>query len=69
MNKINDIFEDKSFLETIVNYAIVIRADLESINQVKQDFAQNPCIDVVYQKYSFNKLYIREDGEDDVIEG
>ena len=61
--------KEKYFLETIVNYAIVIRADLETINEVKQDFAQNPCIDVVYQKYSFNKLYIREDGEDDVIEG
>ena len=61
--------KEKCFLETIVIYAIVIRANLETINQVKQAFAQNPCIDVVYQKYSFHKLYIREDGKDDVNEG
>jgi hypothetical protein len=54
-----------SFLDTIVNYAVVIRADLESINELKQVLAQNPCVDVVYQKYSFNKLIIREVGESD----
>ena len=54
-----------SFLDTIVNYAIVIRADLESINELKQVLAQIPCVDVVYQKYSFNKLVIREVGESD----
>jgi hypothetical protein len=57
--------KNNDFLNTIVNFAIVIRADLETINDIKQDFAQNPCIDIVYQKYSFNRLYIREDGEDD----
>ena len=55
----------KEFLETIVNFAVVIRADIETINEIKQDFARNPCIDVVYQKYSFNRLYITEDGETD----
>jgi len=65
MKEINERDEENSFLETIVNYAIVIRADLDTINEIKQDFAHNPCIDVVYQKYSFNKLYIREDGEAD----
>jgi hypothetical protein len=57
--------EMNSFLDTIVNYAVVIRADLKSINELKQVLAQNPCINVVYQKYSFNKLIIREIGETD----
>jgi hypothetical protein len=57
--------DENSFLDTIVNYAVVIRADLESINELKQELAQNPCVDVVYQKYSFNKLIIKEIGEPD----
>ena len=57
--------EMNSFLETIVNYAIVVRADLKSINELKQELAHNPCVDVVYQKYSFNKLIIKEVGETD----
>jgi hypothetical protein len=58
------IDRNKDFLTTIVNYAIVVRADIESVNEIKQFLAQNSCIDVVYQKYSFNKLYIMEDGQD-----
>ena len=53
------------FLETIVNFAIVIRADIETINEIKKEFARNPCIEVVYQKYSFNKLYVREGSDTD----
>ncbi|EMR75578.1 hypothetical protein MBGDF03_00124 [Thermoplasmatales archaeon SCGC AB-540-F20] len=55
--------DEKSFLDTIVNFAIVIRADLATINEIKQDLAHNPNVDVVYQKFSFDKLYIREDGD------
>ena len=53
------------FEDTIVNFAIVIRADISSINDLKWYLAQNECIDVIYQKYSFNRLYIKEDGEAD----
>lgn len=65
MIDINEENEGDSFLETIVNFAIVIRADLETINQIKQDLSKNQSVDVVYQKYSFNKLIIREDGDSD----
>ena len=65
MKEINEESRMNSFLDTIVNYAVVIRADLEIINEIKQGFAHNPCIDVVYQKYSFNKLYIKEGGDTD----
>lgn len=65
MKKINKENERDSFLETIVNFAIVIRTDVEKIEELKKELAQNSCIDIVYQKYSFNKLYIQEDGETD----
>jgi hypothetical protein len=57
--------DEKSFLETIVNFAIVIRADLDIIKEIKQDLAHNPSVDIVYQKFSFDKLYIREDSDTD----
>ena len=55
----------KDFEDTIVNYAVVLRADIRSINDLKWYLAQNECIDVIYQKYSFNRLFIKEDGEAD----
>jgi hypothetical protein len=55
--------KDKSFLKTIVNFAVVIRADLATINKIKRELASNPDVEVVYQKFSFNKLFIKEDGE------
>ena len=55
--------KDKSFLETIVNFAVVIRADLATINKIKRELASNPDVEVVYQKFSFSRLYIKEDDE------
>ena len=51
------------FQDTIVNFAVVVRADISSINDLKWYLAQNECIDVIYQKYSFNRLFISEDGD------
>lgn len=65
MKKDSENKEKISFLDTLVNYAVIIRADVETIDQIKRDFAQNPGVEVVYQRYSFNKLFIKEDGEDD----
>ena len=59
------IEKKNEFEDTIVNFAVVIRADISSINDLKCFLAQNECIDVIYQKYSFNRLFIREDGDAD----
>jgi len=55
----------KSFLETVVNYAVVFRADIDAVNEIKEYLAHHPSIDVVYQKYSFSKLYIKESSDAD----
>lgn len=54
-----------SFLDTIVNYALVIRTDLDTINRIKEEILCFPNVEIVYQRYSFNKLIIREDGDAD----
>ena len=53
----------KCFLETVVNYGIVVRGNLDAIEQLKRDLVDNPNIDVIYQRYSFSKLYITENGD------
>lgn len=35
------------------------------IDEIKQYLAQYPCFNVMYQKYSFTKLYIKKGGEID----
>ena len=42
---------------------IIRKAGSGTINEIKKDLAHNPSVDVVYQKFSFDKLYIREDGD------
>jgi len=43
-------FQIDNVLDVIVNYGLIIRA-------------RNPNVDVVYQRYSFSKLYIKEEGD------
>lgn len=54
-----------TFLDTIANYALVIRADLDTIDEIKKEINHYPSVEIVYQKYSFDKLYIKEDGDAD----
>jgi len=61
MNKINE----KSFLETIVNYALVIRADLDTIAEIKKQIKEYPAVETIYQKYSLKKLIINEETDED----
>jgi len=52
-----------NFLETKVNCAIVFRADIETVRQVKKTLLGFPDVQMVYQRYSFNQLIVREKGE------
>ncbi len=65
MKQIEKEFCKDSFLETIVNYGLIIRGNLEAIEEIKLYLAHHPDVDVIYQRYSFNKLYIRDDGDSD----
>ena len=56
---------EKNFLSTIVNYAVVIRTDFETISQIKKEMQRYDNVEIVYQKYSLFRLMIREEGEKD----
>lgn len=49
------------FLRTEVTFALVLRLDLESVQQVKEFLTEKDDIDVVYQTTDSGKLYITED--------
>ncbi|GAI11656.1 unnamed protein product [marine sediment metagenome] len=49
-----------NFLKTIFSYAVVIRADVEEIQALKQYLADHK-IKIVFQKTSTNKMFIKED--------
>jgi hypothetical protein len=66
MKEINEENWKNGFLKSLVNYGIVIRADFRTIEEIKMLLAHRPDVDVVYQRYSLNKLYIRDDGDSDV---
>ncbi len=66
MVEIKEEYFKDSFLETLVNYGLIIRGDLEAIEEIKIYLAHHPGVDVIYQRYSFNKLYIKDDGDSDV---
>ena len=49
------------FMETIVNWAVVLKADLRTVEEIKQYLSTFPGVFVVYQKTSFNKLKVSEE--------
>ncbi len=55
----NDGMND-DFLETLFNYAVVIRADFSTIQELKQYIAEKK-LNVRFQKLSTNFLQITED--------
>jgi len=66
MEEIKEKYKKDSFLKSLVNYGIIIRADFETIEEIKMYLDHYTDIDVIYQRYSFNKLYIKDDGDSDV---
>lgn len=51
---------DNDFFDTIFSFAIVIRANINQIQALKNYLAEHN-ITVAYQKTSTNKLFIKED--------
>ena len=56
----NRITKDDPFFETRVSYAVVVRADINEINELKQYLADHGFV-ICFQKLSTNKLYIKEE--------
>lgn len=56
----NEINEDNLFWNTIFSFAIVCRADIKQIEGIK-GFLSKQGMQIVYQKTSTNKLFIKED--------
>ena len=56
----NKITKDDPFFETRFSYAVVVRADINEINELKQYLADHGFV-ICFQKLSTNKLYIKED--------
>ena len=54
------ITKDDPFFETRFSYAVVIRADINDINELKQYLGEHGFV-ICFQKLSTNKLYIKED--------
>ena len=56
----NKITKDDPFFETRFSYAVVVRSDINEINELKQYLADHGFV-ICFQKLSTNKLYIKED--------
>ena len=56
----NRITKDDPFFETRFSYAVVVRADINEINELKQYLADHGFV-ICFQKLSTNKIYIKED--------
>lgn len=54
------IDERDPFFENRFSYGVVVRADINNINELKQYLAEHGFV-ICYQKLSTSKLYIKED--------
>jgi len=61
MKDINENNRRRTFLDTIVNYAVVIKTDVGTVQEIKEYISYLPNVEVVYQKYSFSKLIVKEE--------
>ena len=52
--------ENDPFFETRFSYAVVVRADIKDINELKRYLGEHGFV-ICFQKLSTNKLYIKED--------
>jgi len=57
----NEGMNEEDFFKNIFNYAVVINADINSINELKQ-FLIDHNINVRFQKISTNFLRVEEGG-------
>lgn len=55
--------KDNDFLKTEITYAVVLRADVGDVQDVKEFLDGKDSVRVIYQKNSGGKLYIREEEE------
>ena len=51
---------NKDFFETDISYAIIMRGDIETIQEVKEYLSHIPNLHMIYQKWSVGKLYITD---------
>ncbi|MDD3492899.1 MAG: hypothetical protein PHZ19_05335 [Candidatus Thermoplasmatota archaeon] len=58
------MIKEENFLDTIVNYAVVVRTTVGTVRKLKEDILRHNDVDVIYQRYSFNKLIVHEENCD-----
>lgn len=58
----NEGRNEEDFFKNIFNYAVVIKCDITSINELKR-FLADHNINVCFQKISTNFLRIKEEGQ------
>ena len=56
----NRITKEDPFFENRFSYAVVVRADINDINCLKEYLAEQGFV-ICFQKLSTNKLFIKED--------
>lgn len=54
----------EDFLKVVVNYGLIIKADLETITRVKEFLANQPGAQVIYQVVNGGRLWIKKEGEE-----
>lgn len=57
--------QDNDFLKTEITFAVVVRADVGDVQNVKEFLDNQDEIRIIYQKSSGGKLYITEEGENE----
>lgn len=51
------------FLKTILSYGLIVRGNVESIEELKKAVANIDGLKIVYQRVSGSNLFIKEKGE------
>jgi nitrate reductase NapAB chaperone NapD len=49
---------NNDFLKTRINYAVVLRTDLETVEKIKEYLSQLPDVALIFQKADVGKLLI-----------
>jgi hypothetical protein len=49
---------EEEFLKDLISFGLIVRADYETIKQFKQSIADNPELNIIYQRLSLDKLII-----------
>jgi len=55
--------ENIDFLTNKFSFGLIIRSNLEAIEDIKKYIAEHENISVIFQKISTNKLWIKEGGD------